>query len=968
MPSRSPDKKRHASRAPSPPRKRRKSSADEQYVRCNSDEDVGSIPMQADVAPPPIDANGMDTDAMDDHSTGSRPSFLYSESVLEAVHNRVLKKIRQRRERAAVRKAIRDGRRPERHDDSRRSKSQPSKEDHSSAEEVGVPGPSCPSRRQRYLERKSRWPNLAAGEEFSSSATNPPGQQNMNDPSPERSSSGNLSLESFLNNLEDTAVFSEGSSGMSSSSRQALPPSSKNSRSPSPSSTRSGLPVSPLDLGPPASGHYGPLDLGNSRISGAVGSYDRVVSSPTNVSGTDIPKRKFSFEAEHQYSFDRSSCPSPSPSFSQATELPGTYPSSVKSIHSALDVPKPRGRIPESVRSSKPAEADSREPSPMSKERPNWRYSKRVLAGAITGELRPKRPEPSSRESDAEGRRSSGSLRAHSSSASSIATNVTLNCTSEIKRQLYEAQDTNINTWNDGVPSSEKTIKALSDGGKPGYLQLEEQPPVLVFSTRTGDVPMQDIDDDQNVDDHDHNHNHTREQVQYRPQDSHGSPSAPAEVALSTDAVPDNSNAVPETSVAGDAAHASNSVLQERLGSSMKYQSSKAEQSENTACASSDAKPAELTAEARAERNRERPRTNSWSAYDVEGLQIYDGVGGESSRPTQDRNTEASAFASSSEANLQGESDFERMREAARGRQGERVERWSSMQVEQYRSQTEGSRARADTTSSYGSVDCCFSSCLRAIGVNSLFSRGSRPSESSQPLTTERLEEHSRQASESPIYVYGSTTDGADSTYEGPHGNESQRKGVQPPTHLDGPSSSATNAAHARDIGQGNIQFQDLAIAEVATQEVSATTTAPAERSDEQATELQHSSSRDQDSSPRLQQASATNAAPAGGSDDGAVGPEHSSTRSQQSSPRLQQPPATDATPTQEYDEEATERRQSLAMNTSPANKSNDHQAELQALIENSQSLAERLSRVRPASYPWKDEDAPKLDRLPRSR
>ncbi|KAL8650279.1 MAG: hypothetical protein Q9226_005214 [Calogaya cf. arnoldii] len=168
--------------------------------------------------------------------------------------------------------------------------------------------------------------------------------------------------------------------------------------------------------------------------------------APVNA-GAGPRRRKFSFETEeHESSFSRSSCPSPTPSFRLANEFPGSHPSPKQEMHPPLDAPIMRGRVSELIEPVEPSTIEARDVSPWSKIHPDWRHSKMVTAGVITGSMGLERARRSSQGSEAEENRSSASMKVRSSSVSSIATNVTVGCTSEIAEDLKEALDTDIST------------------------------------------------------------------------------------------------------------------------------------------------------------------------------------------------------------------------------------------------------------------------------------------------------------------------------------------------------------------------------------------------------------------------------------------------------------------------------------------------------------------------------------------
>ncbi|KAI4219729.1 MAG: hypothetical protein LQ349_008273 [Xanthoria aureola] len=168
-------------------------------------------------------------------------------------------------------------------------------------------------------------------------------------------------------------------------------------------------------------------------------------SRSSNDAGAGPFRRRFSYEAECGLSFTRSACQSPSPSLPQANELPGADSKFDQDLHSALDVSKGRGHMPGLTEPTESSKNESRDVSPWSKHHPDWRHSKKVIAGVITGSMRLERTQPSySRDSEAEGNRSSASMNVRSSSISSVDTNVAAGSTKEMAEKLNEAMDTNI--------------------------------------------------------------------------------------------------------------------------------------------------------------------------------------------------------------------------------------------------------------------------------------------------------------------------------------------------------------------------------------------------------------------------------------------------------------------------------------------------------------------------------------------
>ncbi|KAI4106511.1 MAG: hypothetical protein LQ339_002971 [Xanthoria mediterranea] len=170
-------------------------------------------------------------------------------------------------------------------------------------------------------------------------------------------------------------------------------------------------------------------------------------SRSSNEAGAGPFRRRFSYEAECGLSFTRSACRSPSPSLPQANELPGADSKFDQDLHSALDVSKGRGHMPGPTEPTESSKNESRDVSPWSKHHPDWRHSKKVIAGVITGSMRLERTQPSySRDSEAEGNRSSASMNVRSSSISSVDTNVAAGSTREMAEKLNEAMDTNISS------------------------------------------------------------------------------------------------------------------------------------------------------------------------------------------------------------------------------------------------------------------------------------------------------------------------------------------------------------------------------------------------------------------------------------------------------------------------------------------------------------------------------------------
>lgn len=188
--------------------------------------------------------------------------------------------------------------------------------------------------------------------------------------------------------------------------------------------------------------------------------------------------RKFSYQAEHEFSFIESSCPSPKPSLAQVNETSGA--------HSVLNVSKVRGRLSEGLQPTGASTIESREVSPWSKERPDWRHSKKVVAGVITGSMRLQHARASSQDSNAEENRSSASMKVRSSSISSITTNLTVDWTNEMGKQLGEALDTDITTCCDAMVTS-------TDRLSPNH--LEGSPATSGYAVAARDMLVGNVDD-----------------------------------------------------------------------------------------------------------------------------------------------------------------------------------------------------------------------------------------------------------------------------------------------------------------------------------------------------------------------------------------------------------------------------------------------------------------------------------------
>ncbi|KAL8770041.1 MAG: hypothetical protein Q9209_004079 [Squamulea sp. 1 TL-2023] len=257
-------------------------------------------------------------------------------------------------------------------------------------------------------------------------------------------------------------------------------------------------------------------------------SLDVETLSLTGIVGSS--RRRFSYEAEHHISFHGSSSPSSNP--------PGAYPDSDSSKDSALDVPVSRRRILDSAAKPTavvPSKTPTRETSPWSKAHPDWRYSRKVVAGAITGTLRPKRDETKSENSDAEGTRSLDSTKGCKLGVASPVTNITVDCTSEMAQQLTEAQKTDITTRHTRVATNGSTLTPLLDGEKSGSLHVGDQAALAVFPAFNNDISTQDVDDNYSVGDN----GDAAGQVPEKPLDNNGDSSRPVDVHTSSAAAHD---------------------------------------------------------------------------------------------------------------------------------------------------------------------------------------------------------------------------------------------------------------------------------------------------------------------------------------------------------------------------------------------------------------------------------------------
>ncbi|KAL9040875.1 MAG: hypothetical protein Q9180_001643 [Flavoplaca navasiana] len=441
MSSRSPDKKRLVSRPFSPIHKRRKSSAKDQDVQDErSDPHSESCPgtrgrstlNQPKVSPSPTDTNVMDKGITYTASSRSHSSSLYSESVREA--------------KLAARKAIREGKRPERYDPyatDHKSGSIWWTEEYCQADEEGL---------SRDETAKGDFPKDSPREESSgdeslgrpgpstvNSKRRPVRQETVSSDDPcWSSSSGDSSLGRFLAQIDQVHnVLDHIDDEHHSLDRETWSSSER---------ANSLYEVNCPGIEP----HSAELER-----------------KPPDDIGAGSAGRKFSYQAEHEFSFIKSSCPSPSPSLARANEAPGAHLNPDGNTDSVLNVSKVRGRLPEGVEPTGASAVELREVSPWSKERPDWRYSKRVVAGVITGSMRLQHARASSQDSNAGGNRSSASMKVRSSSISSIATNLTVDWTNEMGKQLSEALDTEISTCCDAMTTNTKRLSRNHLEGPP---------------------------------------------------------------------------------------------------------------------------------------------------------------------------------------------------------------------------------------------------------------------------------------------------------------------------------------------------------------------------------------------------------------------------------------------------------------------------------------------------------------------
>ncbi|KAL8799450.1 MAG: hypothetical protein Q9182_005894 [Xanthomendoza sp. 2 TL-2023] len=336
---------------------------------------------------------------------GQDPFFPFPGATCVTDYGGVLMTNRQQRKRAAVRKAVREGKRPDRYPNGYNSWLRLSNEAQRQADEAETPGPSSPSRQHRQQlprETSRRLPKVDGFDKlFSARPQNEserkaeeernkrfklgrPSPFGMNDPSPERPSAGS-SPERQFDEIEDSFMFFEESSSGSSLAGASLSSWTTSLRRFSSSSPQ--ITLGPLSLGsspfpPRILLNYETLSIPESPFS-----HERVASSFTNAEGTDLPRRGSSSDA---------------------------YADCRKRESSALDVPVARCRAAESAEESR-----------------------------------------SSEDSYTQAKRSQTSLWVSSLSASSFSTDTTDTtdatgkCTGKRKRELSEAQRTDINSWSD---------------------------------------------------------------------------------------------------------------------------------------------------------------------------------------------------------------------------------------------------------------------------------------------------------------------------------------------------------------------------------------------------------------------------------------------------------------------------------------------------------------------------------------
>ncbi|KAL8894004.1 MAG: hypothetical protein Q9192_004716 [Flavoplaca navasiana] len=487
MSSQSPDKKRLVSRPFSPIHKRRKSSAKDQDVQDeHSGPQSASFPGtrgRSTLNQPKVSASPTDTNVLDKgmYSLGrsnplliacqdglmmclltpgsytalsrSHSSSHYSESVREA--------------KLAARKAIREGKRPERYDpyaSDHKSGSIWWTEEYCQADEEGL---------SRDETAKGDFPKDSPREESSgdeslgrpgpstvNSKRRPVRQETVSSDDPcWSSSSGNSSLGRFLAQIDQVHnVLDHIDDEHHSLDRETW------------SSSERANSLDEVNC-PGIEPHSAELER-----------------TPPDDIGAGSAGRKFSYQAEHEFSFIKSSCPSPSPSLARANETPGAHLDPDGNTDSVLNVSKVRGRLPEGVEPTGASAIELREVSPWSKERPDWRYSKRVVAGVITGSMRLQHARASSQDSNAEGNRSSASMKVRSSSISSIATNLTVDWTNEMGKQLGEALDTEISTCCDAMTTNTNRLSRN---------HLEGPPATSGLAVTARDILVGNVDDGQ---------------------------------------------------------------------------------------------------------------------------------------------------------------------------------------------------------------------------------------------------------------------------------------------------------------------------------------------------------------------------------------------------------------------------------------------------------------------------------------
>ncbi|KAL8673473.1 MAG: hypothetical protein Q9168_002115 [Polycauliona sp. 1 TL-2023] len=505
MPSRSPDKKRLVSRPLSPTHKRRKSSVDDDldglpdvtpaaHTRGRSavdrqnpstsstdpkrEDTVDDIRLGAKAAasaisleisttnsnsqsPSPTGLLCRETDVTDKASSRSHSLSFHSESV--------------RSEWLARQKTIREGKRPERRSpspsDSGLRSPRPELPESEASDDTSVgdassgrPGPSADPRR-RVVSNKSvssDSPSLesSSGEEPRRCMVSKK-SVSSDEPSLE-SSSGDSLLRRFLDEIDKAHADLDRMDDEHSSLDQATWSSSVR-----------------------ASSHDGVDGRCIERYT-----YD-VETSTLDDAGAGPSRRKFSYELEPGVPFPRSSCPSPSP---RSKDSLGAHPNFETGTVSALDVAQVRSRATEPPEPTKPSGVESRDVSPLSKLRPNWRDSKRVPAGVITGSMRLERARPSSVYSDGEGYQSAASMKLRSSSISSIATYSALSCSHELSEQLSEALDTDLSTCYNAAAMNGKTLTYVADADTPGLPYIEAVPTGAGSAATAMDTPTRDID------------------------------------------------------------------------------------------------------------------------------------------------------------------------------------------------------------------------------------------------------------------------------------------------------------------------------------------------------------------------------------------------------------------------------------------------------------------------------------------